>query len=200
VPFFIIKRKIVVSHMNKKYLILTILLVVAAITRLIPHPLNFAPIGAMALASGAYFGRNLWAFLAPLCIYWFSDLLVNNLLYSEFYNSFVLFTPGFGWLYISFAAIVLLGSLVFSKITLPRILGGALGASIIFFIVSNFGVWLSDPDYPLTVEGLILCYEMAIPFFRSTISGDLIYSGVLFGLMEWSRSSSMAWGWGSSAA
>ena len=186
--------------MNKKYLILTILLVVAAVTRLFPHPLNFAPIGAMALASGAYFGRNLWAFLAPLGIYWFSDLLVNNILYAEFYNSFVLFTPGFGWLYISFAAIIVLGSVVLKKVSVPRVFCGAIGASALFFIISNFGVWLSDPDYPLNLEGLIVCYEMAIPFFRSTVAGDLVYSGALFGLMEWTRQATYSWSWGEKTA
>ena len=94
--------------MKKKYLILMFLLAVASVTRLFPHPMNFAPIGAMALASGAYLGRNVWGFLAPLGIYWISDLLVNNILYAEFYNSFILFTPGFGWLYLSFAMIIVL--------------------------------------------------------------------------------------------
>lgn len=182
--------------MNKKYLILILLLVVAAVTRLFPHPFNFAPIGAMALASGAYFGRTAWGFLAPLGIYWISDLLVNNILYAEFYNSFVLFTPGFGWLYFSFAAIIVLGSIMLSKVSIPRVLGGAIGASILFFIISNFGVWLSDPDYPLTWGGLVLCYEMAIPFFRNTLASDLLYAGAFFGLMEWAKRSSYSWAWG----
>ena len=65
---------------------------------------------------------------------------------------------------LSFAAIIVLGSIMLSKVSIPRVLGGAIGASILFFIISNFGVWLSDPDYPLTWGGLVLCYEMAIPF------------------------------------
>ena len=182
--------------MNKKYLILILLLVVAAVTRLFPHPFNFAPIGAMALASGAYFGRTVWGFLAPLGIYWISDLFVNIILYAGFYNSFVLFTPGFGWLYFSFAAIIVLGSIMLSKVSIPRVLGGAIGASILFFIISNFGVWLSDPDYPLTWGGLVLCYEMAIPFFRNTLASDLLYTGAFFGLMEWAKRSSYSWAWG----
>ena len=139
-PFFI-NRKIVLLIMTKKYLILILLLVVAAVTRLFPHPFNFAPIGAMALASGAYFGRTVWGFLAPLGIYWISDLLVNNILYAEFYNSFVLFTPGFGWLYFSFAAIIVLGSIMLSKVSIPRVLGGAIGASILFllYLILVFG-------------------------------------------------------------
>ena len=159
------------------------LLAVAAVTRLFPHPMNFAPIGAMALASGAYLGRNVWGFLAPLGIYWISDLLVNNILYAEFYNSFILFTPGFGWLYLSFAMIIVLGSIVLKKVSIPRVLGGA------------FGVWLSDPDYPLTWGGFLLCYEMAIPFFRSTLASDLLYSAAFFGIVEWVRHSSSTLSW-----
>ena len=181
--------------MKKKYLILMFLLAVAAVTRLFPHPMNFAPIGAMALASGAYLGRNVWGFLAPLGIYWISDLLVNNILYAEFYNSFILFTPGFGWLYLSFAMIIVLGSIVLRKVSIPRVLGGAFGASVIFYIISNFGVWLSDPDYPLTWGGFLLCYEMAIPFFRGTLASDLLYSAAFFGIMEWVRHSSSTLSW-----
>ena len=83
-----------------------------------------------------------------------------------------------------------------SKVSIPRVLGGAIGASILFFIISNFGVWLSDPDYPLTWSGLVLCYEMAIPFFRNTLASDLLYTGAFFGLMEWAKRSSYSWAWG----
>ena len=61
-------------------------------------------------------------------------------------------------------------------------------------------MWLSDPDYPLNLEGLIVCYEMAIPFFRSTVAGDLVYSGALFGLMEWTRQATYSWSWGEKTA
>ena len=74
-------------------------------------------------------------------------------------------------------------------------IGGALGASVLFFIISNFAVWLSDPDYPLTWGGLLLCYEMAIPFFRGTLASDLLYSAAFFGIMEWVRHSSSTLSW-----
>ena len=81
--------------------------------------------------------------------------------------------------------IVILGIMLLKKITFPRVFGGALGASLVFFIVSNFGVWLGSALYPLTAEGLIMCYTAAIPFFHYTLAGNLIYCGVLFGGYEY---------------
>jgi len=81
--------------------------------------------------------------------------------------------------------IVILGITLLKKITLPRVIGGALGGSLIFFVISNFGVWLASPLYPNTLEGLMMCYTAAIPFFHYTIAGNLVYCGVLFGGYEY---------------
>ena len=159
----------------------------AVLSRLLPHAYNFTPIGAIALFGAAYFTRKMWAFLIPLAALWLSDLYLNNVVYSQFYEGFTLITPGFLYLYGAFILIVLLGFLLFDKITFPRVIGGALGASLIFFVISNFGVWISSPMYPLTMEGLIMCYTAAIPFFHYTIAGDLLYCGVLFGGYEYLR-------------
>jgi hypothetical protein len=83
--------------------------------------------------------------------------------------------------------IVVLGYYLLKKITFGRVLSGALGASVIFFIVSNFGVWLSGSMYPLTFEGLTASYTAAIPFFHYTIAGNVVYSAVLFGAYEWMK-------------
>ena len=91
--------------------------------------------------------------------------------------------------------IIVLGSIVLRKVAIPRVLGGAFGAAVLFYIISNFGVWLSDPDYPLTWGGFLLCYEMAIPFFRGTLASDLLYSAAFFGIMEWVRHSSSTLSW-----
>jgi len=70
------------------------------------------------------------------------------------------------------------------KIKLKNVIGAGLSASIIFFLVSNFGVWLGSPMYPQNISGLITCYITGIPFFGNTIGGDLFYSAVLFGTFE----------------
>lgn len=173
--------------MNKRFLILSGLILAAAISRLIPHPYNFAPIGAMSLMGAAYFSDKKFSFILPFIAMFVSDLLINNILYASYFQGFTLFTPGAGWVYGAIALIVLAGIFLLKKVTLPRVIVGSLSASVIFFIVSNFGVWLSDPDYPLTISGLLLCYEMAIPFFHNTVLGDLVYCSVLFGGFEYAK-------------
>ena len=59
--------------------------------------------------------------------------------------------------------------------------GAGLAASILFFVVTNFGVWALDSLYPRTLEGLVICYVAAIPFFANTLAGTLFYTAVLFG-------------------
>lgn len=174
--------------MNKKtILIVTGIIIFAALTRLLPHAYNFTPIGAIALFGAAYFTKKKWALIIPLAAIWMSDLLLNNIVYSEFYTGFTFFTSGFLYIYGSIALIVVLGYYLLKKITFGRVLGGALGASVIFFIVSNFGVWISGSMYPLTFEGLIACYTAAIPFFHYTIAGNVVYSALLFGAYEWMK-------------
>lgn len=159
----------------------------AALSRLLPHATNFTPLGAIALFGAAYFPKKKWAFIVPVLALWLSDLFLNNFVYAAFYDGFTLFTNGFLYIYGAFALIVILGIYLFDKITLPRVIGGALGGSVIFFVVSNFGVWLTSPMYPLTLEGLILCYTAAIPFFHYTIAGNLVYCAVLFGGYEYMK-------------
>lgn len=174
------------ESMNKKsILIVTGLIVFAALTRLLPHAYNFTPLGAIALFGAAYFTEKRWALIIPLLAFWMSDLLLNNITYAAYYDGFTWLTSGMLYTYGSIAMIVVLGYYLLKKITFGRVLGGALGASVIFFIVSNFGVWVSSSMYPLSIEGLIACYTAAIPFFHYTIAGNVVYSAVLFGSYEW---------------
>ena len=109
-------------------------------------------------------------------------------MYASYYGSFTLFTPGFIWIYGSIVAMVVIGILLLKKVSIPRVIASSLLSSILFYLISNFGVWLSDPDYPITTAGLILCYEMAIPFFKNTVLGDFAYSAILFGGFEFAIS------------
>ena len=92
------------------------------------------------------------------------------------------------FVYGSFALNVVLGRLIRDRRS-PLVVGGAaLAGSVLFFVITNFGVWLSSDLYPQTAEGLVVCYVAAIPFFRNTLAGDLLYACVLFGgfaLAEW---------------
>lgn len=81
----------------------------------------------------------------------------------------------------SFALIVCIGFRLQRRRTALRIAGAALISSLVFFTVTNFGVWAFDSLYPKTLPGLVACYVAAIPFFRNTLLGDLIYTATLFG-------------------
>ena len=140
----------------------------AAALRLVPHPPNFSPIDAMALFSGAYLGRRPLAFVAPLGALLLSDLVLG------FYH-------GQATVYFSVALIVMIGMTVLSRRSVIRIGTAAFVSSILFFAITNFGMWLFSGFYPRTMAGLEECYVAAIPFFQNTIAGDLFYATLLFG-------------------
>jgi hypothetical protein len=157
------------TGMNVRILILLAAILAAAALRLVPHPPNFTPIGAMALFSGAYLGRRgAIALLAPLGALLLSDLVIG------FYH-------GMATVYFSTALVVLIGWLALQKVSPIRLGGAAIASSVLFFVLTNLGMWLSSGFYPLTLAGLDACFVAAIPFFRNTLVGDLFYSGVLFG-------------------
>ena len=85
-------------------------------------------------------------------------------------------------MYLSFLLIVGLGLWLQPRRRAPLVLGAALAASVLFFVLSNFGVWATDTLYPRTFDGLVTCYVMAIPFFDYTVAGDLFYTTLMFGL------------------
>ena len=140
----------------------------AAALRLVPHPPNFTPIGAMALFGGAYFGRRWLAFAAPLGALLLSDVILG-------------FHSGMPFVYGSVALVVLIGWAVAKRMTALTIAGAAVASSVLFFAVTNFGTWLTSGMYPQTLSGLAACYAAAIPFFQNTLAGDLIFSALLFG-------------------
>jgi len=143
-------------------------IIAAAALRLVPHPPNFTPIGAMALFSGAFLGRRGLAFVAPLAALLLSDLVLG-------------FYAGMEIVYPSVALVVLIGWWVSNKRTAVRIGMAAVASSVSFFLITNFGMWLFSGFYPLTSAGLAACFVAAIPFFQNTITGDLFFSALLFG-------------------
>lgn len=166
------------------FYLITGFIIFAVLSRLLPHAYNFTPLGAIALFGMAYFKDKKWALIIPLAALWASDLILNNFRYAEYYDGFAWFSSGALFVYGAFAMIAVLGYYLLQKVSFSRVLGGAFGASVIFFVISNFGVWIGSPMYPLTAEGFIACYTAAIPFFHYTLAGDLIYCGVLFGGFE----------------
>ena len=156
-----------------------LLVLAAAFFRVLPHPANVTPIAAMALAGGVYLDRR-FSLAIPLAALFISDLFIG-------------FHSTMPYVYGSFVAMGLIGLWLRSHKSVPPIVGGVVASSILFFLVTNFGVWASGSEwaYPRTWEGLIACYTAAIPFFRNTLVGDLVSAGVLFTMFElterWTR-------------
>ncbi|MBW3568603.1 hypothetical protein KY385_00535 [Candidatus Parcubacteria bacterium] len=159
--------KKVPSDLKIKIVLAICLIIFAIIFRLFPHPANFAPIAAVAIFAGAILPMR-WALTLPLAAIIASDLIIGM-------HSLILFTWG------SFLAIAWLCSRYLKNIKAVNIGFASLGASTLFYLVSNFGVWLEGRLYPPTLEGLISCYYNALPFFRNTLLGDLAYSALIFG-------------------
>ena len=161
---------------------LALLIFMAALTRVIPHPPNFSPIEAVALFGGAYFAKRHWALLVPLVAMFASDLvlgLLNGGLYWSYFSS-----AGYLLVYLCIALSTVLGFGLRGKVGASRVLGYSLAGSLLFFVVTNFGAWLSDPIYPKTAAGLSAAYVAGVQFFQWTVLGTLFYSALLFGGFE----------------
>jgi len=155
---------------NPRLLALVLFILSAAATRLLPHPPNLTAVTAMALFGGAYFADRRWAFAAPLLALLLSDLVLG-------------FYPHMEVPYLGFIITVCIGLGLQKRRTAGRILGATLLSSVVFFLLTNFGDWLLrvEQPYPKTLDGLIACYVNAVPFFRNSLLGDLLYATLLFG-------------------
>lgn len=160
-----------------------LLVVLAAFCRLLPHPVNFSPLAAIALFSGYQLrGRGLaYAFA------FFALLLTDCFL--GFHNTML-------FVYFGFGLSVAIGSWIEFRIgsgkreqkmdqqgrgqKLLHLVGGTALSSLLFFLVSNFGVWFVGELYPRTWNGLVECFTMALPFYQNTVAGDFIFVAVIF--------------------
>ncbi len=172
------------KKLDLRFGVITLLILLIALSRLVPHPANVSPVGGMALFGAAYYSRRYMACLIPVVAMWISDLAVNNILYARYFDHFVWFYSGSVFTYGAFLLIVIFGTFILKKVRVTNLVAAALGASVIFFLVSNFGVWLSSGMYPHTWAGLVSCYAAGVPFFQNTLLGDLFYCGLLFGAFE----------------
>ena len=142
-------------------------IILGALSRLLPHLPNATPVGALALFSGFYLPKKQ-AFLVPLLAMAAADLFLGG-------HSTLL------WVYGSFLLIVALGFLLKGRLKAENVILTSLSSSILFFLITNFGVWASTSMYSKDLAGLLQSYVMGIPFLRPTVLGDLFYSGVIFG-------------------
>lgn len=130
---------------------------------------NVSPITALALFTGAYLADRKLAMLIPLVAMFIGDLVLglHNMMF---------------FVYGAFALIAFVGVFISTRVCGHVVIAASLVSSVLFFLVTNFGVWMLSGYYPMTFEGLLTCYTAAIPFFQMTLMGDLFFVGIMFGL------------------
>lgn len=144
------------------------LIALAIIARLLPHPTNFTPIGAVALFAGATLGSRLQSVLIVICAMLISDAYIGMHMLLPVIYGCLLFNVWLGWR--------------IQGHTRPlNVVGSSLVGSVVFFVVTNFACWVSFYDH--TLSGLTSCYVLAIPFFHNTVLGDLFFTTALFGTL-----------------
>jgi uncharacterized membrane protein len=145
-----------------------VMIVLAAVVRILPHPWNFTPIGAMAIFSGAMLRDRRVAFLFPLLALFVGDLFVGlHRLIPIVYASFLLS--------------VLIGTSLANRRTMHRISGAVFLGALQFFLITNFAIWRVFDTYPHTPAGLAACYIAGLPLFGNTLAGDAVYAALFFG-------------------
>lgn len=162
--------------MNKiftpKFIFILAIIIVAAILRLVINIPNVTPIAALALIGGTYINRRYLAFALPLIILLATDLIIG------FYETQVMLA-----VYLSFALVVGIGIILRNRVNVRNVVFASLGSSILFFIITNFAVWIGGMvAYPLNFTGLTTCYVAAIPFFKFELAGTLAFNALFFGV------------------
>ena len=156
--------------------ILAVLIALGVAGRLLPHPPNFTPMAAIALFAGFIFIKRYMAVVAVISTMLLCDYFAFGSLSASWFGSKSMFV-----VYLALLFPIVFKNLLQKKLGVLRIFGAAIASSTVFFLATNFAVWAFSPMYEKTLEGLVLCYTMAIPFFQNTVAGDLIWSGAIFG-------------------
>ncbi len=157
--------------------ILAALIALGVAGRLLPHPPNFTPMAAIALFAGFIFVKRYMSIVAVVATMLLTDYFAFGYLSPDWFASKSMMV-----VYMALLFPIVFRGFLQKKLGVMRIAGAALASSTVFFIATNFAVWAFSPMYEKTFAGLALCYTMAIPFFQNTIAGDMMWSGIVFGV------------------
>jgi hypothetical protein len=171
---------------RRNLLLIITIIAIGAASRLIPHPPNFTAIAGITLFGVATLSRKWLALLITFAALFLSDLLLNNMVYAkmypELYSGFTLLGPGWKTVYLGFGCIFLLGFFALKTVRVPKLILTTVSGSVIFFLITNFGAWMSSIHlYPRDLTGLMVAYIAGLPFFLNSVIGDLFYVSVFFG-------------------
>jgi hypothetical protein len=170
-----------------------VLIVLATLNRLLPtidpSVSNFSPVMSIAFCGAVYF-RKRWMWLIPFVALGLSDVYLNNYYAKEYGFTWPL--SGFLARTACFGAALFIGAWVAKRKSWLNLLGGTLLSAIIFYIVTNTQSWAADAFYAKTIAGWWQALTVGHPeypptvfFFRNTLFGDLMFTGMFAGIMEW---------------
>lgn len=154
--------------MRAKLFTISAIIFALAIFRLVPHLPNVSPVAAMALFGGAYFADKRMAFIVPFLALFLSDLVLG------LHNSMI-------FVYAGFALTVAIGFLLKNRVTITNTAFATVISSLLFFLLTNLGAWMTSGLYARSAEGLMQAYVAGIPFFQNSLLGNLVFAAVIFG-------------------
>ena len=157
-----------VSSMRAKLFTISAIIFALAMFRLLPHLPNVSPVAAMALFGGAYYADKRMAFLVPFLALFLSDLVLG------LHNSMI-------FVYAGFALTVAIGFLLKGRVTITNTAFATVIASVLFFLLTNLGAWMTSGLYAKSAAGLMQAYVAGIPFFQNSLLGNLVFVAVIFG-------------------
>jgi len=170
--------------LKKNLLLIVLFVAIIFLGRILPHPYNFTPLIAVTLLSSYSISNKFLAIIIPVVGFWLSDLFMNNHIYAGYFADFTVFNSGMIWTYGAIVLVALMGSSFLNKITTGKVVLASLSGSTIFYLISNFGVWAFSPMYAKTLAGVVQCYSLALPFYGTSLMGDLVYCALLFGAYQ----------------
>ena len=168
------------SKMSPKISIIFFTVFAVAMSRIIPHWPNVTAVAAIAIFGGATLRNSLAAVLIPLSAIFLSDLIINNVFYAEYYDSFVLFGASSGWIYAAFILMTVISHFSIKSFKVTPIISTTVLSTILFFVLTNFGTWLSSPIYSQDLAGMLLAFEAGLPFVLNSLLSNLFFTGVFF--------------------
>lgn len=157
---------------KNKLKIILLLVFLGILYRLIEHPYNFSPLGAIAIFAGFSLRKKIGSVI-PLAILFISDIFLG------FYVWQIMIA-----VYVCFSINVLLGSYIGKQKLMRQAFGISVLGSIIFFLLTNTAVWAFGNWYSHDIRGLIHCFFMALPFFRNSLAGDIFFTTSIFGMYK----------------
>lgn len=173
---------------NNTIIAAILLMMICALARLIPHMPNFTPVESLTIFGAAYLSKKHWAFIISVIVLYLSDFIINNTIARSFFpdeQGIVWFSSYMWYNFLAMALIVMVSSRIVSKVNIKNVGVSILLASVIFFIITNFGAWANEKSiYSSDFNGLMASFMAGIPFFRNSLLSNIIFTTAIFGTFE----------------